>query len=293
MREEMINRMIEAIKEELGSECEVQFRDVEKNNGLILKAIIIREPGKAVSPTIYIDEMLAQLTSGDIDIREAAQRIVSTYRECQGKGDFEKIVSIISRQSILKGVTYQLINAEKNEDRLAGIPHKRFLDLAVVYRVIVSEGEIGTFSFLISNGLMEHWGLDEKKLDVMAWQNTEWQGFRTVSMESILAEITGELEDETNTGCLMWVLTNTKKLNGAVVMLYPEVFKGLADEIRSDLYVLPSSIHEVIAIPDSGLEPEELKSMVCAVNSSEVSKDEFLSGNVYKYIRTENRLVIA
>lgn len=42
-----------------------------------------------------------------------------------------------------------------------------------------------------------------------------------------------------------------------------------------------------------GMNPEELKTIVGDVNSVEVSEDEFLSGNVYKYIRRENRLVIA
>lgn len=293
MRKEMMNRMAEAIKENFGTECKVQFQDVEKNNGLVLKAVIIREPGMTVSPTVYIDEVLDRLTSGDIDIRKAAQDIVNIYRNCRGKGDFEKIVSCLSGQGILEGVTYQIINAEKNERRLAGMPHKKFLDLAAVYRVIVGEDEMGMTSFLVSNGLMEHYGLDEEDLDTAARMNTERQGFQAASMESILAEIIGEPEDEIKTGCPIWVLTNTKKVNGAAVMLYPEIFKNLADGIKSDMYVLPSSIHEIIAIPDSGAEPEELKSMVGAVNSSEVSEDEFLSGNVYKYIRRENRLVIA
>lgn len=140
---------------------------------------------------------------------------------------------------------------------------------------------------------MEQYGLNQEELDITARRNTEYQGFQTASMESIIAEVTGEPEDEIKTDCFMWVLTNRKKLNGAAVMLYPEMFKKLADWTRSDLYVLPSSIHEVIAIPDGGADPKILKSMVGAVNSSEVSKDEFLSENVYKYIRSENRLIIA
>lgn len=293
MKEEMMNRIAEAVREEFGTECEVQFQDVVKNNGLVLKAIIIREPGKAVSPTVYIDEVLDQLTSGDIDIREAEQRIVSICRECRDKGDFEKIVSRLSRQSILEGVTYQLINAEKNKERLANMPHKRYLDLAAVYRVIVHEDEMGMESFLISNELLECYGVAREELDNAARRNTERKGFEMVSIDAIFAEIAGMPEDETETGCNMWVLTNTKKLNGATVLLYTDRFKNLAEKLGSDLYVLPSSIHEVIAVSVNGMNPEELKSIVCAINSSEVSEEEFLSGNIYKYIRGKNRLVIA
>ena len=293
MREKMMNRMAEAVKKEFGTECEVQFQDVAKNNGLMLKAIIIREPGMAVSPTVYIDEVLDRIISGDIDIREAAQEIISTYRKCRGKGDFEDIISCLNGRSILAGVTYQLINLEKNEDRLVCMPHKRFLDLAAVYRVVVNDNGEGMASFLMSDSLCDNYGLTKKELDAAAMRNTEQQGFQAMSMGSILAEITGVPKDETDAGCIMWVLTNSKRLNGAVAMLYPDLFKNLADRIGSDLYVLPSSIHEVIAVPADGMNPEELKTIVGDVNSVEVSEDEFLSGNVYKYIRRENRLVIA
>lgn len=292
-REEMMNRIAEAIKEKLGVECEVQFQNITKNNGLVLKAVIIREPGMAVVPTVYIDEVLNRLMSGNISIQKAAQNIVNIYWKYQDKVDFKNKIVSLSGQSILNGVTYQLINAEKNEDRLSDMPHKRFLDLAAVYRVIVGEDEIGTASFLISNGLCECYGLCEEELDTAARRNTEQLGLQVTSMDSILAEITGELENEIKTGCPVWVLTNAKKLNGAVVMLYSNLFKNLADRIERDLYVLPSSIHEVIVIPDEGVEQGKLKLMVGIVNSREVFEDEFLSGNIYKYIRRENRIVIA
>lgn len=292
MSEEMMNRLAEAIREEFGTECEVQFQNVRKNNGLMLKAVIIREPGVIVVPTIYIDETLDMLASERINVCEAAQDIVGIYRGCSDKENFEEIISHLSTQSILENVTYQLINAEKNEDRLTNIPHRRFLDLAYVYRVTVNEDEMGTASFLINNGLQEQYGLDKEELDNAARKNTEKQGLGAMTMGSIMAEIMGEAEDEIETGCSMWVLSNGKRVNGAVVMLYPDLFRSLADKSESDLYVLPSSIHEVIAIPDNGEDTKELKLMVSAVNSSEVSEEEYLSGNVYKYIRRENRLII-
>ncbi len=293
MREEMMNRLAEAIGEEFGAECEVRFQNVKKNNGLIVKAVVIREPGVLVSPTIYIDETLDMLTAEKMSVCKAEQDIVSIYRRWRDKGNYREIISNLSMQGVLESVSCQLINAEKNEDLLMGIPHKRFLDLAVVYRVIVGEDEMGTASFLINNGLQEQYELDIEELDNAARENTERQGLEAMSMGSIMAEITGENEDEIETGCPMWVLSNSKRVNGAVTMLYPDLFKSLTDKNESDLYVLPSSIHEVIAIPDNGEDTEELKLMVSAVNSSEVSEEEYLSGNVYKYIRRENRLVIA
>ena len=173
MRKEMMDRMAGAIKKKFGTECRVQFQDAEKNNGLVVKAVTIREPGMTVSPTVYIDEVLDRLISGGIDIRKAAQDIVDIYRNCRHKGDFGEIVSGLGSQGILEGVSYQIINAEKNERRLAGMPHRKFLDLAAVYRVAVGGDGAGTASFLASSGLMGHYGLDEEELDAAARRNTE------------------------------------------------------------------------------------------------------------------------
>lgn len=42
----------------------------------------------------------------------------------------------------------------------------------------------------------------------------------------------------------MKVLSNTRRIDGAVCILYPGVLEGLAREEGHDLYILPSSIHE-------------------------------------------------
>ena len=48
--------------------------------------------------------------------------------------------------------------------------------------------------------------------------------------------------------------------------------------------ILPSSVHEVLAIPDDGKQdPKHLKRMVETVNRNEVSVSEQLSDNVYYY----------
>ncbi len=290
MREETTNRLAEAIKEEFKGECKVHLKDVVKNNGVVLKSVTIMEPGVTVMPTVYIDEMLSRIESGDISVEDAARQIVSIHTE--NKGNFDDVVNRISRESILDRVTYQLINAEKNKDRLANLPHRTFCDLAVVYRVIVSEGSEETASFMVRKDMAENYGLTEDELDVAARKNTKKQKFTALTMAEVLAEMTGGTEEDMKLPFQMWILSNKNRLNGATVMIYPENFKKLADRIESDLYVLPSSIHEVIAIPAGGEDTDMLKEMVRTVNSSEVSAEEVLSENVYRYSRNDNKFMI-
>ena len=63
---------------------------------------------------------------------------------------------------------------------------------------------------------------------------------------------------------------------------------------RSNLYIIPSSIHEVILLPDSGKEPDAtaLKEMIREVNSTQVAPEEILSDNLYYYDATDKRVKI-
>lgn len=293
MREEMMNKLTEVIKARIGEEYMVSLTEVKKNNGVTLRAVVIREPGISVCTSIYIDDLLDKIASGEIEVGEAAQAVIEIHNGNKDGEKFRDAISGLDKQAVLEKVEYQLINAERNKERIEGIPHKRFLDFAAVYRVVVGEDEMGTDSFLLSDDICRHYGIGEDEIDAAANLNTERKGFCVISMDSIIAEMMGQPEEKDGIGYPMWVLTNTKKSNGAAVMLYPDVFKELADRIGNDLYVLPSSIHEVIAIPVDDMGTEGLKEIVGAVNSSEVSEEEYLGENVYKYIRSENRIVIA
>lgn len=73
--------------------------------------------------------------------------------------------------------------------------------------------------------------------------------------------------------------------------MYEGVLKKLADKLESDIYILPSSIHEVIILPKSTMfNKEELMAMVRDVNTEGVSKDEVLSYTVYEYDRNTEEI---
>ena len=73
--------------------------------------------------------------------------------------------------------------------------------------------------------------------------------------------------------------------------MYEGVLKKLADKLERDMYILPSSIHEVTILPKSTMfNKEELMAMVRDVNTEGVSKDEVLSYTVYEYDRNTEEL---
>ena len=76
-------------------------------------------------------------------------------------------------------------------------------------------------------------------------------------------------------------------------MLFAGEFSGLAQELGSDLYILPSSIHEILLLPVSAGKPEELAEIVKEVNRTQVQPEERLSDSVYLYDRKSGEIRIA
>lgn len=184
-----------------------------------------------------------------------------------------------------------MVNAEKNAGRLEKAPHMKFLDLAAVYRVVVGNG---SGSIMVSRSLCDKFAITEDELDAAARRNTEKAGFSVRPLWEILSEV-GELmglpEDPTKTD--IWVITNATGINGAAAMLYSDCLHSLAEQIGDDLYILPSSIHELLAVPAKGMDLYALRDKVCLINANEVAADEVLSNNVYWYSRRDGTLSIA
>jgi len=82
----------------------------------------------------------------------------------------------------------------------------------------------------------------------------------------------------------MIVLTNQEKSHGANVILHNEVLSELLGE-EEEYYLIPSSIHELIALPAGSLEPDEVDKFadyIRDVNASDaVGADEILSDHLY------------
>ncbi len=70
---------------------------------------------------------------------------------------------------------------------------------------------------------------------------------------------------------------------GASVILMPGVLESVAKRMGGAIYILLSSVHEVIIVPGNQYDLEMLKETVHSVNSTVVAEDDFLSDNVYEY----------
>ena len=92
----------------------------------------------------------------------------------------------------------------------------------------------------------------------------------------------------------MYILTNTEKLHGAACILYQQLLEEFAKKVNDNLYILPSSVHEIIMIPASFAgKASELRQMVEEINATQVEEEEVLSDSVYFFNRLTRKLEMA
>lgn len=282
-----------AVAKELGvDESIVNVMDVMKNNSVKKVSLTVNERvgNVSVSPSIYIEDVLDDIQNGYASVEEAAEHVAKRYRKSMKMSipNFEFTPEMIYGRAFV-----QAVNAEKNSEMLEGVPHMKMLDLAGVVRFTVDTmtGSVGTV--LVTNSLCDKLGIDHGKLLETAMENTKKHGFQIVSMAAMLEGMFGgeEIADDGAPG--LCVVTNAEKMNGASVMMFPELFADYAKRMRGDFYVIPSSIHEVLLFPEEGLDVRDMRAMVAEVNATQVAPDEVLSDNVYLYKADTNELVVA
>jgi len=191
-------------------------------------------------------------------------------------------------------IVFQLINTEQNKDMLAHVPHREWKDLSIIYRLVTNVDKDGIESAVVRDGLAEKLGFTEEQLFKHAVENTRNIFPPTVrSMNDVMKEIfmadgmpmeaVEMILGEVPADRMMYVISNDRGINGAISMLYEDQLHTLAEQLGTDLYILPSSIHETIAVSVDMGDPEELAQMVSEINMDQVSLQERLSNQVYHY----------
>ena len=270
---------------------------VIKNNGCEMDGLVIMEKGKDIAPTIYLDSFYELYTNGE-NIKNIIRQIEVIYEQNKNNVTFD--VNILKHFDTIKDkIVYKVVNYRSNEKLLEQVPHKRILDLAVVFYCLLDNEYGRSATALIYNNNLKNWNVTIDDVYKAALKNTpDLLHSKSSSMAALFEKcgvnVDGEevdLKDYVPSD--MYVLTNESKLNGAACILYENVLYDFAQKLGADLYILPSSVHEVILLPKlSVFEKDELVNMVKEVNTEGVAADEVLSDHVYEYNRTERLITM-
>jgi hypothetical protein len=259
-------------------------------------------PDSNISPNFNLDDLYKDYqVTGDFEgcLDRMAGILVNTSNQ-----SFDD--SILSDETKFKeNVVMQLINTDSNRELMAFAPHREFNDCSIVYRLLIQNERDGIATILVSDDMIKRYNMTEQELFDRAKDNTKrlmppvikplsevLKGYIPEEMKELFVE-TGAPEtpmfepDEE-----LWVISNKIGVYGAVQILYAENLQQIADKVKNDIYILPSSIHECICVSKNKMNPMELQDLVREVNMGMVDVADRLSNQFYLYDRTERTITM-
>lgn len=266
----------------------VEIREFDKVNYTIDELVIQPQRGlentRVITPCITLPQFY-EMYKENKDFEECMIILSGMY--IKAFSELPDINRDVNQNYVKENIIMMVVNTNQNMEQLEKRPHREVCDLSIVYRVMMGEHKQGVSSVQVTHDVAEQMGLNEQELYDLARSNMKRLLKPTVQgMTSVISEILSESEmgaldidkDES-----MFVISNTERMYGAVNMLFPENLAPLANTLGCDLYILPSSIHETIAVPESVADLNTLSEMVYEINMAQVEMGERLSNEIYHY----------
>jgi hypothetical protein len=289
--------ILENVEKRLDGEHSLEIRDYPKNNGVVNHGLTIRTNVVNLCPCIYLDAFYDRYLSGEMNPDEVAEEVVKIYRQNEPKMSWDTR-RFTDYDMAKKNLRFHLINTEKNLELLETLPHRDFLDLSIIYTVDLpcDEGkDVGRIQVKNEHAVM--WGVDEETLYQQATENMDYCDASLLENMGTVLNSFSKDADKPVVDCNepMYVLSNIRRYYGAIRILDEEILKAAADLLGEDFIILPSSLHEVLLVPDTAEagELENLVNMVREVNDTQVAEQEILSYHVYRYEGATGRITIA
>lgn len=265
---EFKTRMTEDVKKYMDGNhpgYEVSLGKVAKVNRDFVEMIAISNKDTHEGPAIDVKELWDDAKRRGMSYeemsREVKKRLDLTLKEVPE-------VVIDDLNDFKSRAILTLINTEKNQNMLSYVPHRAYYEFSIVYRIIVHEDEEATTSGIVTNEMLEKAGYTEEELYKFAYENTR----KDVNISKMFG---------------MYVLTTKRGMYGAASILFPEMIKEIADHYGCDLYLIPSSTCEWMAVPVRTISGSggaaEVNEMIREANSVAVEEEEILGERCYYY----------
>lgn len=308
-----IERFAEKVKEMLTEEVSeyavVLTGTVLKNNGVVWHNITIKRKGMSVGMSIYLEKFFMEYCNRQKELKDIVREIITMENNSGIEIDIAKWYT--DYEKVKEKIRYKLVNYEKNKELLKKVPYEKFLDLVKVYYVNVEFDNVQKGKIMIYNDHIKAWGITESEIKEVAEKNMEnlIPGM-ILPMEDMILNLVRSSEVDFKTELeieeaieemfvqpevRMYVATNKENVYGAALMCYSDIIKNFAHKMKSDFYILPSSVHEIILVPaeDGKIwHLEYLKDMVEEVNTKELPEEDILSDSVYYYNRVTDEITL-
>ena len=292
-----LEQLLTAVNGELPAGRTARYKTVNKMNGVVYTGMYLDAGEKgSISPLVYMEPIFEGISGPEAlpeIAKELAKLLISPVRQEASAfrvSDFE-----FSKERIV----FRLVNRADNETALQNFPHRDFLDLAVIYGVLISgdeESDLGVAQ--VTFEIMNRWGVDEETLYKLAKENSpRILGDEVRSLPEIMgsgwAADTEEDRRKIREAGRYFMVSNRHAFLGAGTLLYSGKYREIAEKVGTDLYLLPTSVHEVMTVPAPGHTPEEMRRLLASIMSEDPKKEHCLTENVYYYSAEKGSILIA
>ncbi len=294
--EKFKEEVVTLLASQLSEDTQLRIQPVLKNNNLTLDGLLILDPAVNISPTIYLNHYYNSYQEG-LPLYLVCAQILRAYESHRLKEDFD-MTDFRDFEKAKKHIIFKVISAAENQPLLEKIPFVPYLDLAIVFCYFISQNENNS-TILIHHSHLDYWQTNTLEILHIARRNTPILLQPELRpMAELLPRMMRELniEDDSLDMVLddvpLYVLSNHKGFLGAATLLYRGLMGRCAEILKTDFYIIPSSVHEVLLVPESSfMQPLELETMLHEVNSQHVAADEVLSEQIYYYSQKDKRVV--
>ena len=233
-----------------------------------LDAISMIGENITMSPTLYFNNMYEYYNGTDATIEELALKAFETMLEGVNQTTTTES-GLPDKDKFMKNIFFQVINTEKNKTLLLEHPHREYLDLSIIYRYAVNLSDNDIATAMINYILMDEFKLTEEELYEAAYKNTK----KILKPKITSPGFTG-----------FYMITNDLNIFGANGILYKDLIAKEAKKLGTDVYLIPSSIHEFLIQPVSNtLKPKDLKEIIKDANENVIEPEDYLSDSLYIY----------
>lgn len=267
-----------------GEQVEVVHETVKKIN-FQEEALLVRYKGDQIAPVVYMSGRYEDYLSG----REMSEIVKDIARDVQEARKHQPDMLDLTAEMAKERLYLSVINAEKNEELLNSVPYRKIEDLACIAKFRLDAES----SVLVNEDLCRKLRMTSEEVLAIAERNMVKNGYQCEPLDLEIKRILkeqGVSDREIEEGMMktqssmMYVASTANHMEGAAVIASREAMHDFYEKIGEPFYILPSSRHEVILLPDRcGLETADLAEMVKDVNRQVVDEKDVLSDHVYHF----------
>ncbi len=297
--DEVIAEIKDQIPEPFKEHVLIDVREINKTNDEKKMAVSIRLSPTGVAPMLYLDEFYEEYQDGET-VEDIASHILCMAAEAGVNApDFETIS--MDYDDIADKLTMQMVEGERNKERLQHLVYRPIEQgMVLIPYIELGRDDGGAYRAPVTKEMAHDLGYDVDKLLDKAFDNlveNNVPAFFEMGLGPL--GLAGGIEDanlmregfEIEGNSHMYILTNHRRDDGSSVLFYPGVQERIGELLGQNYYVLPSSVHEMIIVPEhTGVPLEHLQQCVKDANRTIIQPQEILSDRVFFFDREKHKL---